>query len=737
MNKTYILIFTIALGISFVLTGLPSAKAQETTSSEFTLEEITVTAQKRVENQQKVAMAMEVFSGSEMKELGKNDISEILENVSSVVLNKDSDGIRVSIRSVADDKPEGMALPTTAPIVALNTDGVFSNRKSSGDNLYDVERVEVLFGPQSTLYASTSFGGIINIVTGTPKTDKLEVSGTLEYGNYALLHTEGYMNAPLSDTVALRASFSTSAHDGYVSNGTDDLDSKSARVKALFKPNDKASFLLTGEIVKSTGIGPGSVKAFKNQDDVSDPWTAYSTAAGSSQHHTSRSIYANINYDLGFASLTLIPAYSKKVYLTVQAGNNMQGVFVTSNTIDNGEDKGLEGRLSSNADSFLKWIVGFNWYKSTYTSSRTASDLSWQNNLNTEDIKAAYGNITYPVIKQLRLTGGIRFSDERNYTHQVNYPDMFTGGLHEEFADVKHPADKPDHKLGIEYDLGENSMLFIDNSTSYRTNKGEINNKPLPYETLDAYSLGAKNRFFGNKLQLNATAYYYIYKNYLAVGGGTAQFWRLTELDGNPGYNGPGEAIPGFDPNGFRTTGDMNVYGLDIQSSAILSDKDKLDFSVSYSHSEWTRLYFDFPQYANDLGMADLNYKGMGKPFDPKVTINASYSHNFNFTKGGIFTPRVDVRYQSSTFMEWNPETITYSTDGWYTPIITSLAGYRTQEAYYIGNISGVYTDSEGKWTFTGYVKNITNYAVKQSSGTRQMRIGAPRTYGAVFSVKF
>ncbi|MBN1627276.1 MAG: TonB-dependent receptor plug domain-containing protein [Deltaproteobacteria bacterium] len=737
MNRNFKLFFTIVFLVAFIFMEIPSSYAQDIGSEEFTLEEITVTAQKRAENQQKVAIAMEVISGDEMKELGRNDIDDILSNVSSAMFNKDSDGLRVVIRGVADDKPEMMAMPTTAPIVALNTDGVFSNRKASGNNLYDLERVEVLFGPQSTLYASTSFGGIINVVTGSPKTDKFEVSGTLEYGNYALVRTEGYMNAPLSDTVALRAAFSSSSHDGYISNGTDDQDMKSARVKALFQPNDKGSFLLTGEIVKDSGIGPGSVVAFKNQDDADDPWTAYSTAAGSNKNNITRSIYANIDYDFGFATLSLVPAYSKKTNSNVQAGLNAEDVFVTSTTEDVGKDKGLEGRLASNDGSFIKWIVGFNWYKSEYTSVMTATDLSWRDNLNAIDIKAGYGNITYPVTNLFRVTGGIRFSKERNYTHQVNYPDMFTGGLHEEFSDVRHPADDPDYKVGIEYDLSENSMLFIDNSTSYRTNKGEINNKPLPYETLDAYSFGAKNRFLENKLQLNATAYYYIYKNYLAVGGGTAQFYRLTELDGVPGYTGEGEAIPGFDPNGFRTTGDMNVYGLDLQSSTIVSSKDKLDLNISYSHSEWTRLYFDFPQYANDLGMADLDYKGMGKPFDPHWVINAAYSHNFTFPNGGIFTPRIDIRFQSETFMEWNPETITYSTDGWYTPIKTSLAGYRTQEAYYLANITGIYADIEGRWTLTAYVKNITEYAVKQSSGTRTMRIGSPRTYGAVFSVKY
>jgi len=438
---------------------------------------------------------------------------------------------------------------------------------------------------------------------------------------------------------------------------------------------------------------------------------------------------------MSFGTLTIIPAYSKKNFYTRQAGENMEGVFVISDIYDNGEDKGLEGRLASSEDSFFKWIIGFNWYKSSYIDSMTATDASWRINENNQDIKAIYGNITYPVADQFRLTGGLRYSDDSTTFDLRAYPDMFTGGLQLEHATCSYKD--PDYKIGFEYDLGQNSMLFADYSTSYRTNKGEINNKPLPSETLDAYSLGSKNRFFGNRLQLNATAYYYIYKNYLAVGGGNMRFYRLTELDGIPGYLGAGEAVPYMDPNSGRQTGDMNVYGLDLQTSTIITDSDKLDISISYSHSEWTRLLFNFPQEANDLGLGDLNYKGKGKPFDPHLTMNASYNHNFNLANGGTLTSRLDVRYQSSTFMSWAAEEITFSDDGWYTPQVTSLAGYRTQEAYYIGNISGIYADPTGKWTFTGYVKNFTNYAVKQSGGTQQMMIGAPRTYGAVLTVRY
>jgi len=735
MNRRFFVLLLL-FGFGIFLCDLKSGYAQSSDMEEFTLEEITVTAQKRAENQQKVAIAMEVMSGDELKELGSNDIAEILQNVSNVVFNKDADGLRVSIRGMADDKPEQYSLPTTAPVVALNTDGVFSNRKSGSSNLYDVERVEVLFGPQSTLYASTSFGGVINVVTGTPKTDSFDLSGTLEYGNYNLLHMEGYVNAPVSSKMAVRAAFSASAHDGYVSNGMDDEDMKSARVKTLFQPNDKLSLLLTGEIEKNTGNGSGSVVAFKNQDDRDDPWTAYSSAAGSTKDQVSKKIFANIAWDMGFGTLTIVPAYSKKNFYTRQAGENMEGVFVISDTYDNGEDKGLEGRLASSEGSVFKWIVGINWYKSSYVDSMTGSDDSWRINTNIQTIKAAYGNVTYPVTNQLRLTGGLRYSDDSTSFELEAYPDMWTRGYQYEKATTKYKD--PDYKIGFEYDLGENSMLFLDYSTSYRTNKGEDSEgNPLDPETLDAYSLGSKNRFLGNKLQLNATAYYYQYKNYLAVGGGMMRFYQLTDLDGDGMYTGDGEAVPFMDEDSGRQIGNMEVYGLDLQTSTIITNNDKLDLSVSYSHSEWTKLYFDFPQTANDWGIEDLDYVGKGKPFDPHLTMNASYNHNFNLANGGTLTGRLDVRYQSSTFMSWAEEEVSYSDDGYYTPQVVSLSGYRTQEAYYLGNISGIYADPTGKWTFTGYVKNFTNYAVKQSGGTQQMMIGAPRTYGAVLTVRY
>ncbi len=174
---------------------------------------------------------------------------------------------------------------------------------------FHIERVEVLYGPQSTMYASASPGGIVNIVTSNPKTDKYEASGTLEYGNYNLLHTEGSVNAPVNEKVALRAAFSTSQHDGYLSNGSEDEETKSARLKALFQANEKIAIVITGEFSKGGGQGFAFTRAFVNQDDkyypdgtrLTDPWTSASGSAGTGMDKKNKKISGRMDWDMGYA----------------------------------------------------------------------------------------------------------------------------------------------------------------------------------------------------------------------------------------------------------------------------------------------------------------------------------------------------------------------------------------------------------------------------------------------------
>lgn len=705
MRKTFMEMFIVVLCFVFTLSCTSFVIAQEAATEEFTLEEITVTAQKREENQQKVPIAMEVVSGDEMRELGRNNLDDIISSISGVYVNTAGDGMRVSIRGVSDTSQTRGSLGTMSnsmPSVAVNTDGIYTASRSSGSNLYDIERMEVLFGPQSTLYASNSPGGIVNIVTGSPKTDIYETYGSLEYGNYNSLKTEGMINVPINEGLALRAAFVTSVRDGYMANGSDDDDTKSARLKALLKPTDKLSFTLTGLFTINAGAGYSGIDMFVDQDDVSDPWdNSYEDAADTRTKHT-KEISANIEWDLGLGALTIIPSYSKMAetaYLTVSG--------VDSYMNNRRTEKGAEARIASSEDFYFKWIVGANIYRMEQAvREETVGTEYYSTSDNSIESQAVFGNITYPLSDTFRITGGLRYSDDEN----IGVFDTVGEGF-----SVYRPStvvyDGLDHKIGVEYDMNTNTMIYADWSTGYRCES--MGGAETP-ETLKAYTLGSKNRFFNNKLQLNMVGYYYDYKDKPAS---IRMYDPITMRQ---------------DANASNVSGDMEMYGADIQADWIISNADKLNVSVSYEHAEYGYLFFDFASPY----LEDMDYTGRELTFTPDWTINVAYSHNFILPNGGSLSARIDSRYQTSFRILWNDEYAEAA--GREGPIYYySYAGYNEQEAYHLSNLNITYAHPDGKWTLGGYIKNLENYAVKKNLMQSTMMIGSPRTYGAVLTLKY
>jgi iron complex outermembrane recepter protein len=767
-KRLFQIILTLILGTLFVFGEAICLYAQETKAEEFTLEEITVTAQKRAENQQKVAIAMDVIPAEELKSAGKSDIDDILSNVSSVMVQKSADGMRVSLRGYSDSGGTNHGQSTSTPAVAVNQDGVYSSRKDGGSDLYDIDRVEVLFGPQSTMYASNSPGGIVNVETARPKIDKYEASGTLEFGNFNLLHTEGMVNVPLNSIMSLRTAFQTKNHDGYISNGADDEDSKSGRLKMLLQPNDKFSFNVTGELVKSTSHMSGSsVVGFVNQKDTPNPWTA-AQDLGNPNHDTTKKITGRVDWDLGITSLSLVSSYS------THRGDRDEKMSMPGATADHwiynthGNEKSVEVRFASAADFFFKWLVGFNYYKSNdwlnglnYDESgnvkiSTVQNMythviydtaQFRNSGSLEDSKAVFINMTYPITNTFRATGGIRKSwDDFDFINGEIRGGAPGAGVLEDTTGMVNSMSysKPDYKLGVEYDLGKNSMAYADYSTSYRVQAfgggqpgaSATTKSEYPPEMLKAYTLGAKNRFLNNTLQLNAAAFYYDYRNFAA--GDMVFGYYGAYKNGAPDPALFDGSLITADPNG-STYGDGKWYGLDIQSTYLIGGDDSLNMSVSYLHSEWTNLVFDY-YYAykapnvgpgsavvniTDLVPADtVSYNGKSMTNSPEWTINLSYTHKFNFESGASIDARIDSKYKSGYRMSWK--------DADYP--------YNYQEAFINGDVTGTYYSADGKYTISGYVKNVRDYAEKRayfSGAGVELRIGSPRTYGAVISVKF
>lgn len=731
MKKMFLInfVFITLLGIAFG--DVQWAHSQEGVSEEFTLEEITVTAQKREENQQKVPIAMEVITGEDLKDLGKTDLVQILSTISNATIQKAQDGLRVSIRGMADNTDAGSNQVSAAPTVAVNIDGVTSNRKDTGSGLYDLERVEVLYGPQSTLYATNSPGGIVNIVTASPKLDRFEVSGTLEVGTFSLLHTEGMVNVPIKDNLGLRASFSTNKHDGYLSNGGDNEDTKSARLKGLLQPNDSLSFQVTAEYSKDGGSGfSGGVEPFIDESDTDDPWTGIEVGTLGYNDQKRQKYSANIQWDTEYATFSLTPSYTKSDGEREMIEATPMGTEQKTFWQDTHE-KGAELRIASAQDFFFKWLVGYIYYDSHDGNNdvsleyQTTGVGSYRLRDIDEKITALYANVTYPVNDQFRLTGGIRKGTDEFVQHGVQNTLQSDGSYEPVVKDqIMNSPTKPDWKFGFEYDLEENTMLYGSYATSYRV-QSKYRSLAEP-EELKAYSIGSKSRFMGNRLQINTSAYYYDYLNFLArnmMSVWVADLDADLEMDMNETE----------DDSGAAGQGDGRMYGVDIQVSTIITNNDKLDLAVSYEKSEWTDLFFDYEHDTQkavvngvvvDVEVEDVSYNGKTMVFTPPWSITAVYSHNFMLVNGSSIKANLDISFKSGYRLTWKEDEYPYN----------------YQESHHIENLSGIYTHSNGMWTFTGYVKNLTDYAVKtmyRSDRGGFMSIGAPRTYGGILAVKF
>jgi iron complex outermembrane recepter protein len=780
MSEKFFKVFLVlVIGLIFVFGDTSFLCAQETSQEEFTLEEITVTASKRSENQQKVPIAMDVISSQDIKELGKNNIDEILSGVSNTIIEKSRDGYRIAIRGITDSSQPFHGMSTAQPAVAVNTDGVYSNRKDTVAGLFDIDRVEVLYGPQSTMYSSNSPGGIVNVVTAQPKLDTYSVSGVLEAGNYGLLHAETALNAPIGNKIALRASAYALKRNSYVSNSSDKEDTKSARLRALFQPSDKLSFTLTGEYSKDNSAGFSGVKAFSNQGDkyypdgtaLTNPWTGIRAETHPSNEQPSQRVTAQINWDTSIGSLSMVPSYTARHGHAIEVFPSLPGSAVSEMyyyTKQDARERAMETRITSPADFFMKWMLGVNLYKGMDRQRRDSADFvetgtgEWSIRGMIQKSTALYGNITYPLTDIFRLTAGYRKSWDKTIQHDEGMNGAPPGSglppnalIYQNNETSYSTGGRPDYKFGFEYDLGKNSMVYGDYSTSFRVNAmpGGAGGPPMNLapgyvgqegagstttddpEILKAYTIGAKNRFLDNRLQVNLAAYYYDYKNYMA-GNNMRMVWVY---DLNDPVNYPDNILGTADRNEqymepySNSAGDGRMIGIDMSSTMLITQNDTVNLSVSYLNSKWTNLkmvyYYDKTlELVNGqvVTVTDPGADYTGKPMmsTPPWTVNLSYDHSFNLPNGGVLRATVSAKIRSAFRLSWADEDYPLN----------------FQEGYHTEDFQLVYNSPEGHWNLSGFVKNIENYAEKRmymSGMSEILTIGDPRTFGSVLSVKF
>lgn len=202
------------------------------------LEEIIVTAQRRSESLQDTALAISAVGGEKMRSQGVTNLADAIQTTPSVELWSSNLGGGFTIRGVGTRIP-GVDSPTST-----YSDGVFQSRAEVTNFAFvDVNRIEVLRGPQGTLYGRNAMAGAVNVITNNPSMEDFEASLNVQAGNYSSHHVEAVVNAPLGETAAARLVAVKDYHDGYLSNDLDDADSQAVRLKVLVEPSETVSLL--------------------------------------------------------------------------------------------------------------------------------------------------------------------------------------------------------------------------------------------------------------------------------------------------------------------------------------------------------------------------------------------------------------------------------------------------------------------------------------------------------------
>ena len=616
-------------------------------ASDGTLEEVMVTAQRVSEDLQKAAIAVTALSAESLTEAGVSQAEDLSKLVPGVHIAQGGPSSQVYVRGVGNYGTNALA----DPAVAFNLDGIYLARFSGiSGNFYDLERVEVLKGPQGTLYGRNATGGAINIVSKKPDTAALAGGVGAELGNYSLRKINGYINVPVSGTVAIRGAFQSTDRDGYQTDGYDDDVTKSVRLGLKWDANEDTSLLVTGLYTDVGGRGSVHVPINRNGFyDNSNPWVGQSIAAppllrligpppnpnwqvtGVSRADGNldvqvKSLTAEFNTKVGASALTLLGNH-----MVTDNDSKSYGPGFLFYPKDKATQDSIEARLAGESGP-IKWVGGLYgfrehqvskyWVDQGYAFNQTGVDL---NKLD-DETAAAFAQITYSITDRARLTGGVRFTRE---TKEMDGQTFNREGRNGPPIDAFDPSSGQGCPAGNSRVLINTGAAAIPqaatntdgtayawpycrdtmtgkitfNDTSWKVGADfDVAENSLLYVSVAKgfkaggyFAAGDHADLTGNTVEPEKLLAYAVgSKNRIAGNrlqvNGEAFYWDYKNHQESylaPLYSG---AVSGF---GFVTQqADAHIYGLDLEIDARITENDKLSAKLQYLHSEYTRASF-------------------------------------------------------------------------------------------------------------------------------------------------
>jgi iron complex outermembrane receptor protein len=696
-----------------------SAHAQDSrsgTTSE--LEEVVVTAQRRSERLQDVPVTVTVFAADQVREARIQQIDDVATRTPG--LNFDAfpaSQPRISIRGIGSSDRGAAGDPSAAVFL----DEIYLGRPAAvAFDAFDVERIEVLKGPQGTLYGRNVVGGAINVVSRVPQTDQFDAGAEATFGNYQRLEGAAFVNAPFADgKAALRASGSWRTHEGYVENTftgnrVEDQDTSSGRLQILGVPRDDLRLWLTIDGTRDRGSGPGQhVLDLDQGNPQSAFWTVdrdRGHTAGSTdgfQNRDTRGLRAQADWDLSFGTLTYLGSYRNLDY---HVNYDFDGGNSTTNPVGiaggNDEDTHFssnELRLSALAESRVRWVAGLYSFKND-TDRLDTLVLNIAGRPGTEiytqaaalDSYAIFGDATVPVGERFAVIGGVRYSkDEKDYRvsntagnaifRASGRFDVTTSGTYDAVTYRVGAQFRPlaDHLLYAMISRGFKSGGFQDTPSSAADAADDF--KP---EYAIQYELGQKSSFWDGALVWNNTLYLMDYTD-LQTRRTLPNLAIVTDNAGQATIKG------------YETYLSWRVFG-------------GARLVASYGYTDAT-----FDEFNVEPG---VSYAGNRISRTPQHEVVISPSYDFGLSSGASLSFAADYRYESKIYDD------------------NSNAAPELRQPTNFVDARLLYTSPQDKWALSIWGKNLTDEVTRTFQsvflGANFGAYNPPRTYGVTMSWK-
>ena len=699
--------------------------------SNVVLEEIVVTAQKREESLTDLGIAVDVVSGDRLREAGALSLIDAARYSPGLNIQTPFGEFGYPLIAIRGVNTDGF-IETLPQSTGVYADGVYvSQPPMQAFRLLDLERMEVLKGPQGTIYGRNTIAGAINLISKRP-TFEPEGYATVGFGRYSRASFEGAYGGPISDTAAGRVAVKLLRQtDGPLTNmhpDVDDggeLDQLMARGSLLFRPNDDVEVMVrvyagrddsdvwpwasipAGQDTDGDGIpdqicpeyARGDVAAAQINclardpfvsgnsfnDTDGDPYTINQNAIGAHAYKSS-GISAELNWSLDrmtVTSVTGLDDFERHDVLDEDAGPTVALDDVRKSDVSQFSQ---ELRLASNTDQGMQWLAGL-YYSSDEMEGDPSFDSGGRQDFSVleTDTLGLFGQVEFSLAENLVVTVGGRWTDvERDFYYETNgffAAAELKAGASSSFADNDYSA-----RLALDWSVSDDTLIYA--SVSRGFNAGTFNSQflatvdnlePTKSESLTAFEVGLKSTLAGGRANVEAAIYFY-----------DATDPQVVAV----------QPLSGISANFLINADDSQMQGAELQFRALPADWLHVSFGLAYIDSKYGNLITSiagtgtgspFPDNAPVFGSTLADLTGNRIPNTPELSINSSATVEWPVNDRWGFVGQLDFLWEDDIPRDLRASPALYS------------------EAHVDVDLRLALQSTDGKWDAAFWVRNLTD----------------------------